>query len=310
MRRQVHWWSAAMPIAALLGLAGLPAPAHAAPVAYVEASRGGADLANEIRVKRSGKPVPVKGRYLNLEAGDEITLRKAKGQVAVRYLGNNAVHWVRRNMSGGFDYRVRAVETASLGTAVFDWLVQQVVGNSSPRPYQEITASSRSGRDQGSCAALVNGSVAPFQIQNAASLPSRIVRDGRPVVISWLGGSAPYRIAVNGVPVSGETTACQATIEAGALPQGASALTIADGQGSPPQTLTLQTESSRPPMPDVLAAATIPETSRQLYYASWLAALDGGVWSIEAQRVVLAQDCQKPEVRAWLSARHMRSTCD
>lgn len=310
MKQPVRWWSAALPIAALLGLAGLPTPAHAAPVAYVEASRGGTDLAHEIRVKRGGKPVPVKGRYLNLEAGDEITLRKARGQVAVRYLGNNAVHWVRRNMAGGFDYRVRAVETASLGAAVFDWLVQQVVGSSSPRPYQEITASSRSARDQGSCGATVNGSAAAFQLLNAAPLPSRIVRDGKSVVISWLGGSAPYRIAVDGVPVAGDTTACQAALDPGLLKQPATTLTLTDGQGAQPQTLVLQLEPDRPAMPEVLATATIPEVSRQLYYASWLAALDGGIWAIEAQRVALAQDCQQPEVRAWLNASQLRSACD
>lgn len=137
MKQPVRWWSAALPIAALLGLAGLPTPAHAAPVAYVEASRGGTDLANEIRVKRGGKPVPVKGRYLNLEAGDEITLRKARGQVAVRYLGNNAVHWVRRNMAGGFDYRVRTVETASLGAAVFDGWSSRLSALPAPGPIRK-----------------------------------------------------------------------------------------------------------------------------------------------------------------------------
>lgn len=310
MRRHMGWRFAALLTVVLLWLTGLPAPANAAPVAYVEASRGGDDLANEIRVKRSGKPVAVKGRYVNLEAGDEITLRKANGQVAVRYLGNNAVHWVRRQMSGGFDYRVRAVETASLGTAAFNWFVQQVVGSSKPRPHHEISASSRTGRNQGSCAALVNGSPAAFQFQGSTNLPSRIVREGRPVLVSWLGGSAPYRLEVDGVPVSIDPMACQAWIDGGSLKPNVNTLTLTDGHKSQPQTLILQIEPSRPAMPEVLATATIPETSRQLYYASWLAGLDGGVWSIEAQQVVLAQDCQKPEVRAWLSTSQIRSACD
>lgn len=308
--------------ALLAGLTGLgaSATAHAAPVAFVEAgaSAGGGvkDLSAAIRVKRGARQVPVKGRYLNLEAGDEITLRAPGAKVAVRYLGDNAVHWVRRlpgAAKGAPDYRVRVSQAPSLPQAVFDWLVAQVVGGGAARPQQEITASSRTTRGGEACAATVGGSPASLQFRAAPAGAAKVAAGAEPLVVAWVGGAGPYTVqavAKGGAAVAGALRGCHARIEGKALAPGRYTLTLRDGSGAATVRLPVAVEAARPAMPEVLAKAAIDPVARQLYYATWLSGIEGGAWGLEAQRIVLSQDCRVPAVKDWLDTAGLRGACD
>lgn len=304
--------------ALLAGLTGLgaSATAHASPVAFVEAGAGMKDLAAAIRVKRGARQVPVKGRYLNLEAGDEITLRAPGAKVAVRYLGDNAVHWVRRQPGAGKgapDYRVRVPQVPSLPQAVFDWLAAQVVGGGAARPQQEITASSRTTRGGEACAATVDGSAAALQFRGAPAGAAKVAAGAEPLVVAWVGGTGPYAVQAvsdGGAAVAGALRGCHARIEGKALAPGRYTLTLRDGSGAAPVRLPVAVEAARPAMPEVLAKAAIDPVARQLYYATWLSGVEGGAWALEAQRIVLSQDCRAPGVKDWLGTAGLRSACD
>lgn len=292
-----------------LSLSPVRAAPAAAPIAFVEAVEGTKDLASLIRVKRGRSFLPVKGRFFSVVVDDEITLRDSKAAVVVRYLGNNAVHRVRRTRKGGagFDYRVRAIKLAGLTEAVFNWLAEQIVGNPTARPPQEITASSRSVR--GGCAAMIDGIEAPLQFRAGSVAPQRVVRGGQPVPVTWVGGEAPYRLEVSGAAMPKQPDTCFAQINGALLDRGPVVFSLRDGSNADPVSLAVEVTDARPDMPDLLAKAAISETARQLYYASWLSGLDNGAWTIEAHRVVLAQDCTLPEVSAWLESAGLIASC-
>lgn len=310
MSRHAAYPLSALLLAAPAAVCAAPA-ASAAPVAFVEAAKGVKELGSVIRVQRGKKAVAIKGRYLNLEAGDAITLRDPRAQVTVRYLGNNAVHRVRRAAgSKEPDYRVRALEVPGLTQAVFDWLVGQLVGKADARPSQEITASSRTTRGGSACAATIDGAPAALQFRGESAQPMRLVAGGGPVPVGWIGGIGPYALDSGNVAVALAPGACFARLDAAAFAPGITTLTLRDAARAAPARLRVETVASRPPMPEVLAKAAIDEDSRALYYASWLGGLDGGVWALEAQRIALSRDCAKPAVKAWLDTAGLRAACN
>lgn len=308
----------AMSIAMLFGLP-TAGSAVAAPVAFVEASEAVKDLATVIRVERGARSVAVKGRYFNLDAGDEITLRDPRVEVTVHYLGNNAAYRVRRakgSPKGLPDYSVRALTVPTLSQAVFNWLVGQVAGTPAAHAQQEITASSRSSRRGMGCSATVAGTPAALQFRGARHGSAKIVADARPVVLSWIGGVAPY--AMEAIPADGvagqpsvATTSdgCFAQLDGKVLSEGTYRLALRDGR-SAATALNLEAVKTRPAMPAMLAEAALDELSRQLYYATWLNGVEDGAWSLEAQRIVLEQDCKAAAVRDWLDTAALGGACD
>lgn len=303
-----------------------PGSAAAAPVAFVELPARSGELAGVIEVRRAGRPVALKGRYADLEAGDEIFVRKQGGEVVVRYLGNNQARRVRRSgASGQADYRVEAPRVASLPEAVYSWLVQQIVGSPGGRPAQEITASSRStlrpDSASASCAASVDGKPAGLGFRLVGTRAARVAADGPPVVAAWMGGSGPYALAFERLHPADDGTAtpsitfatapagCFARIDARALAPGRYLLTLDDASEAAPASLALEVVEAAPAMPEPLAAAPLDAISRKLYYATWLQGLDGGAWALEAQRQVLAEGCASPSARDWLAGAGLVSAC-
>jgi len=288
-------------------------PASAAPVAFVQAAKATTDLSRVIRVVRGGKALAVKGRYLDLEAGDEITLRSAKAQAVVRYLDNNATHWVRRKAGAaaapGPDYRVEAPRVASLPQAVFSWLVSQFVGTPAGPDTHEITAASRSRLPGAGCA----GSDGPASLLGIAGQPARLVRGNRAIVVQWGGGLAPYSVAITR---DGEerlagprTNGCAAVLPAAELAPGRYVIDLYDSNKPEAAPTAIEVVGELPAMPETLREAALDETARQLYYASWLQSLDGGVWALEAQQIAQAQDCHDPAVREWLENAGLEPMC-
>lgn len=288
-------------------------PASAAPVAFVQAAQSASDLSRVIRVVRGGKPLVVKGRYLDLEAGDEITLRSARAQAVVRYLGNNATHWVKRKAAAGKpsgpDYRVGAPRVESLPQAVFNWLVSQFVSNPAGRDTHEITASSRGRLPGAGCA----GSDGPVTLIGIGGLPARLGGGNRNIVVQWAGGLAPYRVSIGkeGVePVfAPATNGCSARLPASQLTPGRYAIELYDSNKPEAVPTAVEVIDALPAMPDALRDVALDQTARQLYYASWLKQVDGGVWALEAQQVALAQDCHDPAVREWLENAGLEPVC-
>lgn len=302
-------------MAALLACVTFSGLATAAPVAFVQAAQSTSDLSSVIRITRAGQQIAVKGRYFDLEAGDEITLRRVKAQAVVRYLGNNATHWVRRKAgstkAAGPDYRVEAPRVASLPQAVFNWLVSQFVGQPAGRDTHEITASSRSRFPGGGCA----GSDGPVALRGIDALPARLAAGTRSIAVQWAGGLAPYTVAISG-DGKGEQAAAPATgrcatlLPSRAFTPGPLIVELRDSNKPEPVQIALEVVDLRPAMPDALGNAPLDEVSRQLYYASWLRSIEGGVWSLEAQQVVMALDCHDPAVLEWLDNAGLDPVCE
>jgi hypothetical protein len=286
-------------------------PVRAGPVvAYVAVvpAKGG-HLADAATIIRGGRPAPVSpaSDSLSLQAGDKIFLRSSQYTVFVRMLEDPLPLLVRKHSgpAGVADYLVPQPFVPGLLEQVWD-AIQSVFMGADLRAIAQ--ADSRGDPYEGACfnATGKTDKPTPFLMPILAADSFKLASGQRRLFVTWRGGAQPFSVELSSFD-SGTVVAhadrvadCGAWLTAADLTPGRYRLVVTDALGAPEDEGNIYVVDAAPAEPPALATANLPADARRLYYADWLATIDGGVWTFEAQQVAVAHGCESAAVRRWL----------
>ena len=308
---------------AVLMSAALSPMAVAAPsprsVAFVEPSYPDGDLGTLIQVKRSGMPLPVSGKSVDLRPGDQIFVLKRETVVTVHYVASNAVVPVHHGdglSANQADLTVGTSALPGLTEAAMAWFKDQLrpIDHDSRR----TELASRVINVSQTCynASGRTDDPTPFKVPSLSANRSQIVAGERALYVSWVGGANPFSVTLTKAETgqviahasaSGED--CAVRLPRTHLQPGRYDLTVADANNVKEEEDSLFVTPDAPGMPDPLKIEDVPAEARDLYFATWLSVIDGGRWAFEAEQRVAAMDCRSVAVQDWLSQRGAKLIC-
>ncbi len=279
-------------------------------VAYVAVvpAKGG-HLADAATVIRGGRPAPVSptSDSLGLQAGDKIFLRSPQYTVFVRMLEDPLPSLVRKRggPAGVADYLVQQPLVPGLLEQIWD-AIQSVFMGADLRAIAQ--ADSRGDPYEGACFNTTGktDNPTPFLMPILAADFFKLASGQRRLFVTWRGGAQPFSVKLSNydtgtvVAHADQVADCGAWLTAADLTPGRYRLAVTDALGVPEDEGNIYVVDAAPAEPPALATANLPEEARRLYYANWLATIDGGVWTFEAQQVAVAHGCGSAAVRRWL----------
>lgn len=239
----------------------------------------------KIVVLRQGKPLVFNTSVLmaELKSGDQIFIND--GHAYLNLINSTGPLRVTAAMAKKGGYKIDASPNS-----VWDNLVALVSDKIKPGQTQAVSASSR-GKG-------------PQDEKSYPSIPAdqtdtpKLAAGERALHFRWQDGEPPYRLSlvrddqvISKIEVS---EGHEATLPKQALQPGNYKLVLKDKKGLVPdvhplygnayvtENLILVAPADVPLMPAALAKATLPEETRQLLYADWLARQGKGEWSMEA----------------------------
>jgi hypothetical protein len=308
-------WAALACTAIGLGLAS-PALCEPPPVAYIDhVYPSGLTLSAAARVKRSGGFLPISGSTLDLEPGDEIYMRKPDAVITVRYLANNTVVSVTGARTAGADKPDWTVQRPSLPGLTGGALA--LLKAAFKAAFDEVDQSGAAAAMSASRGIAVSGTCfndtgrsdvpASFSIPVLMAGRSQIVEGPRALFVSWRGGAEPFSVVLADTATAAIISksanvhdGCAVRLPQTDLKPGRYRLSVVDANNTRLEEDSLYVVEQAPKMPQQLRDAPLPDEARQLYFATWLAAIDQGEWAFEAQQLVASMDCHSAAVQDWL----------
>jgi hypothetical protein len=306
---------------AVAGAIAIGLPANGAPIAYVAFVNQVFPSNARFHVERDGHALPVTEHNANLAAGDRLYVDSPDALITVRYIANNSLVTVRRSARRGSaeeaDLTVGAPALQGLTGVVLAWFEGELSG--ADQGGHGLTSTlTRGGGSTGSCynESGRTDDPTPFSIPILGAERSEIAAGDRSIFISWRGGAAPYTVTLSdaqtGTAVARSDNirdGCWVRLPARRLAEGRYALAVVDGNGSKEEETGLFVVDVAPSMPQTLRDAQIDDNVRNLYYATWLSAIDKGEWAFEAQQFVAGMDCRSSAVQDWLRRWGDAPTC-
>jgi hypothetical protein len=289
-------------------------PAWSAPVAYVERFfPTGAQLSQLIQVERAGRLLRFEGNKLDLEPGDQIFVTNPNAVIVVRYIANNDPVTVRQSVRTGStkeqaDLTVGSSSLPGLKGELKAWFEDQLTG-ADRNGHKPLPAASKGVGAPGVCFNETGRTDDPmsFNVPILTAEKSQIVSGPRELFVSWRGGVPPFSVtfadAKTGaviVRLADIHAACFARLPEKELAVGRYRLTVTDANNVKEEEDSLFVVDHSPSMPPELRDAPLADEARQLYFATWLSAIDDGEWAFEAQQRVAAMDCHSAAVQDWL----------
>ncbi len=261
----------------------------------------------------------MRGTKLDLEPGDQIFVTNPNAVIVVRYIANNDPVKVRQSVRIGStkeqaDLTVRSSSLPSLGGTLWTWFKDQLTGADRSGSVLSAAASKGVGASD-ACFNETGRSDDPtsFIIPILTADKSQIVSGPRELFVSWRGGAPPFSVALANaktgvviVRLADIHAACFARLPETDLAEGRYRLTVTDANNVKEEEDSLFVVDHSPSMPPELRDAPLADEARQLYFATWLWAIDDGEWAFEAQQRVAAMDCHSAAVQDWL--RHWGSS--
>jgi hypothetical protein len=256
---------------------------------------------SKIVILRQGKPFSFDTSRMmtELKSGDRILINDS--HVYLSLLTSTGRLRVTADIAKKDGYEINASPNS-----VWRNLVALVTDKIKPGQTQAISGSTRGGCLQ------------PEEI-NFPSIPAdqteapKMAAGERALHFIWQCGKAPYRLsivqndkALNEIKV---TEGFEATLPKQTLKPGTYKLVLSDkkGQAQPPygnayvtENLILVDPADVPPMPAELAQSSLPEETKQLLYADWLARQGKGEWSMEAIQQVFPYAKDYEPAANWL----------
>jgi hypothetical protein len=280
-------------------------------VAYVERYFPAGDLGHVIRVERDGRTLRVSGTKLDLAAGDKIFITDRDALVVVRYIANNVPVEVRQNIrtatTDQADLTVGQSSLPGLTDSLRAWLEDQLTTASQqtkrrPVASRGVAVTSVCYNETGRTDDPIAFDVPVFQAQK-----SQIAAGIRSVFVSWQGGAQPYSVSLADAEtnrviseLTGIKNSCATYLPTVDLKSGQYRLTVTDANNVKEEESNLFVVDASPQMPAPLLNAKLPDEARELYFATWLAAIDGGTWAFESQQQVARMNCHSAPVQDWL----------
>jgi hypothetical protein len=255
----------------------------------------------KIVVLRQGKPLAINKSVImtELRSGDRILINDDHA-----YLNLIISTGPLRVTTADIANKDRGYEIKTHPNSVWSNLVALVKDKIKPGEIQAVTAATK-GKGDGYPSLPADRTEAPKMAAGERALHFR-----------WLDGEPPYRLSlVRDDQVISEVNVAkdhEATLPKQSLPPGTYKLVLKDKKGLVPdvhplygnaivtENLMLVAPADVPPMPSALTDSPLPEETRQLLYADWLARQGNGEWTLEAiQHVFLYAKEYKPAAE-WL----------
>lgn len=259
---------------------------------------------SKITILRQGNPLvfDTPRMMAELKSGDRILINDK--YTYLNLLTSTGRLRVTADMAKKDGYEINASQNS-----VWRNLVSLVTDKLKPGETQAISASTRGGCPQ------------PEEI-NFPSIPAdqtetpKMAAGERALHFIWQCGKAPYQLSlvqndkvINEIKV---TAGFEATLPKQNLKPGTYKLVLKDKKGQAPdvdplygnayvtENLILVAPADVPPMPAELAQSTLPEETKQLLYADWLARQGKGEWSMEAVQHVFPYAKNYEPAADWL----------
>jgi hypothetical protein len=255
----------------------------------------------KIVILRQGKPLAINKSVImtELRSGDRILINDDHA-----YLNLIISTGPLRVTTADIANKDRGYEIKAHPNSVWSNLVALVKDKIKPGEIQTVTASAR-GKGDGYPSLPADMTEAPKMAAGERALHFR-----------WQDGEPPYRLSlVRDDQVISEVNvakAHEATLPKQSLPPGTYKLVLKDKKGLVPdvhplygnaivtENLMLVAPADVPPMPSALADSPLPEETRQLFYADWLARQGTGEWTLEAIQHVFPYAKEYQPAAEWL----------
>lgn len=249
----------------------------------------------KIVILRQGKPLTFNSPVLmaELKSGDRILFNGENNQAYLNLINSNGALRIT-----AADAKKEGYEVNAKPNSTWNNLVAFVTDKIKPGQTQAVSASTRGSGTRGSCPKPEEIDF-PSILADQTETP-KMAAGERALHFMWECGQAPYRLSLvqndkilNAVDMP---SGFEATLPKQNLKPGTYKLVLSDtkGQSQPPfgnayvtENLILVAPADVPPMPEALAKAPLPEETRQLLYADWLAKQGNGEWSMEAIQLVI-----------------------
>lgn len=228
------------------------------PAGYVlEISLSGEDADRGTAVVRGGEeltPQPM----MPLFDGDTVFVRDSASRIVIE-VGDGQMVEIGANLP-------RYTVSGEIDTGDGFWSILSKVGTALGGGDAEAAPETMASRNDDS-----------LKVPIAVRGTNYVLRDGRGVWLGWIGGEAPYSVAVDDLPAQ-STDRRDMRIMPPDKPR--FRVTISDARGQTHQ-LHFRFADALPPLP--VALASRPDgMARQLAVAAWLTGEDGGAWTIAA----------------------------
>lgn len=246
----------------------------------------------KIVILRQGKPVAFTTPVLmaELKSGDRILIND--NHAYLNLINSNGALRIT-----AADAKKEGYEVSAKPNSTWNNLVAFVTDKIKPGQTQAVSASTRGKGARGSCPKPDEIDF-PSILADQTETP-KMAAGERALHFMWECGQAPYRLSLvqndkilNGIDIP---SGFEATLPKQNLKPGTYKLVLSDkkGQSQPPfgnayvtENLILVAPADVPPMPAALTKSPLPEETRQLLYADWLAKQGNGEWSMEAIQLV------------------------
>lgn len=263
----------------------------------------------KIVILRQGKPLTFNSPVLmaELKSGDRILFNGENNQAYLNLINSNGALRIT-----AADAKKEGYEVNAKPNSTWNNLVALLTDKMKPGETQAVSASTRGVR--GSCPKPEEIDF-PSILADQTETP-KMAAGERALHFMWECGQAPYRLSLvqNDKAISEVNIPAgfQATLPKQNLKPGTYKLVLKDKKGFAPgveplygnayvtENLILVAPADVPPMPAALAKAPLPEETRQLLYADWLAKQGNGEWSMEAIQHVIPYAKSYEPAADWL----------